>query len=114
MECDYHYLVMSDPQDVVKYSTRSDALAALHKLVAQQAAAGFTTRGSQGGRLRSSHPDGRTKEFWIDDAKGDIVRPGGASTTGETAPVETAAVETAAVATGRLEIVRPTPSIAHE
>lgn len=76
MECDYHYLVMSDPQDVVKYSTRADALAALHQLMAKQAAEGFTTRREPSGRLRSSHPDGRTMEFWIDDAHGDIVWPG--------------------------------------
>jgi hypothetical protein len=99
MECDYHYLVMSDPEDVVKYSTRLDALAALHKLLAKQTAAGFTTRRSRCGRLRSRHPDGRTMEFWIDDANGDILRPGGGSTTDETAA---------------LEIVGPIPSIAHE
>jgi hypothetical protein len=99
MECDYHYLVMSDPEDVVKYSTRSDALAALHKLLARQTAAGFTTRRSRCGRLRSRHPDGRTVEFWIDDANGDIVWPGGGSTVDETA---------------RLEIDGPIPSIARE
>jgi hypothetical protein len=55
MECNYHHLVTTDPHDVVKYSTRSDALAALHKLLAKRAAEGFTV------------------EFWIDDANGDIV-----------------------------------------
>jgi hypothetical protein len=88
MDCDYHYLVMSDPADVVKYSTRSDALAALHKLLAKQTAAGFTTRRSRCGRLRSRHPDGRMVEFWIDDANGDIVWAGGGSTTDETARIE--------------------------
>jgi hypothetical protein len=73
MECNYHYLVMSDPQDVVKYSTRSDALAALHNLLAKQAAEGYTTRREPSGRYRSSHADGRTIEFWIDDSNGDIV-----------------------------------------
>jgi hypothetical protein len=99
MECDYHYLVMSDPQDVVKYSTRSDALAALHKLLAKQAAAGFITRRSPSGRLCSRHPDGRMMEFWIDDANGDLVWPGGRSTSG---------------ATAGLEIDAPILSIAHE
>jgi hypothetical protein len=73
MECDYHYLVMSDPQDVVKYSTRADVLAALHNLMTKHAAEGYTTRREPSGRYRSSHPDGRTIEFWIDDNKGDIV-----------------------------------------
>jgi hypothetical protein len=99
MECDYHYLVMSEPEDVVKYSTRSDALAALHKLVAKHAAQGLTTRRSRSGRLCSYHPDGRTIEFWIDDANGDIVQPAGGSTAGETVA---------------LEINGPTPSIAAE
>ena len=99
MECDYHYLVMSGPDDVVKYSTRPDALAALHKLLAKHAAEGFTTRRSQWGRLRSQHPDGRTMEFWIDDANGDIVWPGRGSNACETAT---------------LEINGPIPSIAPE
>jgi hypothetical protein len=73
MECNYHYLVMSDPQDVVKYSTRSDALGALHNLLAKQAAEGYTTEREPSGRYRSTHPDGRTIEFWIDDSNGDIV-----------------------------------------
>jgi hypothetical protein len=73
LACDYHYLVTTDPQDVVKYSTRSDALAALHKLLAMQAVRGFTTRREPSGRYRSHHPDGRAVEFWIDDTNGDIV-----------------------------------------
>lgn len=73
MDCDYHYLITSHPADVVKYSTRLDALTALHKLMAKQAADGFTTRREPSGRYRSSHPDGRTTEFWIDDARGDII-----------------------------------------
>jgi hypothetical protein len=73
MECNYHHLVMSDPQDVVKYSTRSDALAALHNLVAKHAAQGYTTCREPSGRYRSSRADGRTVEFWIDDNNGDIV-----------------------------------------
>ena len=73
MECNYHYLVMSDPPDVVKYSTRSDALAALHNLLAKHAAEGYTTRREPSGRYCSCHPDGRTIEFWIDDSNGDIV-----------------------------------------
>jgi hypothetical protein len=88
MECDYHYLVISEPEDVVKYSTRSDALAALHKMLAKRAAEGFTTLRSRFGRLRSCHPDGRTMEFWVDDANGDIVWPGGGSNAGETATLE--------------------------
>lgn len=83
MECEYHYVITSDPQDVVKYSTRSDALAALHKLLSKQAAAGFSTRREPSGRLRSSHPDGRTMEFWVDDENGNIVRPGRAPKTPE-------------------------------
>jgi hypothetical protein len=98
MECDYHYLVMSEPEDVVKYSTRSDALVALHKLLAKHSAEGFTTLRSRCGRLRSCHPDGRTMEFWVDDDNGDIVWPGG-SNAGETAT---------------LELNGPTPSIARE
>jgi hypothetical protein len=73
MECDYHFLVMSDPQDVVKYSTRADALAALHNLLAKHAAEGYTTRREPSGRYHGRHPDGRTIEFWIDDSNGDIV-----------------------------------------
>jgi len=73
MECDYHYLITTDPQDVIKYSTRLDAEAALHKLLAKQAADGFITRLELSGRYHSSHPDGRTTEVWIDDMNGDIV-----------------------------------------
>ena len=78
MDCDYHYLITNDPHDVVKYSTRLDALAALHKLLAKQAADGFTTCLEPSGRYRSSHPDGRTTEFWIDDALGNVVGSRGA------------------------------------
>jgi len=80
MQCDYHYLVTSDPQDAVKYSTRSDALAALHKLLAKHAVEGFTTRLEPSGRYRSDHPDGRTVESWIDNIKGDIVGARGPGT----------------------------------
>jgi hypothetical protein len=58
---------------VVKYSSRSDALAALHKLLTKQAAEGFETLREPSGRYSSCHPDRRKVEFWVDDANGDIV-----------------------------------------
>jgi hypothetical protein len=81
MDCDYHYLITREPPDEIKYSTRPDALAALHKLLAKQTAEGFTTRRGPNGVYRSSHPDGRTTEFWIDDSNGDIVGSGSAGRT---------------------------------
>jgi hypothetical protein len=63
MECDYHYLVMSDPEDVVKYSTRLDAFAALHKLLAKQTAAGFTTGGRDADGCAAVTPTGEPWNF---------------------------------------------------
>jgi hypothetical protein len=96
LDCEYHYWITNDPQEVVKYSTRLDVLAALHKLLAKQAADGFTTRLELSGRYHSSHPDGRTTEFWIDDTYGDIVA---SSRSGSVLP--------------GLEIDCPAPSTAH-
>lgn len=108
VHCDYHYLVTSDPQDVIKYATRADAVAALHQLLAAHEAAGFTTVLEPSGRFRSSHPDGRTTESWIDDANGDIIQAAPAS---DVSPQAAAASDVSAEG---LEIGGVMPTMAYE
>jgi hypothetical protein len=72
-EVDYYYLraaVQSEPR---KFASLEEALTAIKDLIHLQRGRGFITTKDNDGKNTSRHPDGRSVQFWAENARGDIV-----------------------------------------
>jgi hypothetical protein len=72
-EVDYHYVRTAAQSEPRKYPSSAEALAAIKDLIHLQRGRGFNTTRDHDGKNTSSHPDGRTVQFWAENARGEIV-----------------------------------------
>ena len=73
VEVDYHYLRTASLSEPRKYASLAEALTAIKDLIHLQRGRGFITARDNDGKNTSRHPDGRTVQFWAENARGDIV-----------------------------------------
>ncbi len=71
-EVDYHYLRTSSQSEPRGYPSLAEALTAIKDLIHLQRGRGFITTRDNDGKNTSRHPDGRTVQFWAENAHGDI------------------------------------------
>jgi hypothetical protein len=73
-KADCHYLKTNVPRSEPRMFASLEAVQiAIKDLLQLQDDRGFTTVRDTAGKHTSRHPDGRTTQFWAENARGDIV-----------------------------------------
>jgi hypothetical protein len=72
-EVDYHYVRTGSQSEPRKYAFLAEVLTWIKDLINLQRGRGFVTTRENDGKNSSPHPDGRTVQFWAENARGDIV-----------------------------------------
>ena len=72
-EVDYYYLRAAAQSEPRKYASLEEAITAIKDLIHLQRGRGFITTRDADGKNTSRHPDGRSVQFWAENAHGDIV-----------------------------------------
>lgn len=72
-EVNDHFVRTAAQSEPRKYPSSAEALAAIKELIHLQRGRGFITTRDHDGKNTSRHPDGRSVQFWAEDARGNIV-----------------------------------------